>query len=299
MADLISIIVSVYHEPLKILEKSLNSIRNQSYKNIEILVALDDPYNKKAEAFLKKIEKKDKRIRIFINPTNLRLPRTHNKLIKLSKGKYIAHMDADDIAKEDRLEKELEYLKINNLDFVASNVKDIDMKGRILGTGTNYPSTNKNIYKFLKLCDCLPSSSWLVKKSVLIQINGYRNLDVCEDYDLIIRAALIGIKFGLLKEPLIYYRYNPDGVSKRRKTKLILVSYFIKAHFKNGLSFSIEQLEEFLCSSKGIRYFNDLEKLDIALKRKKIIWIIELFFNSKIIRTTLSEKLIRKVSSKK
>ena len=78
--DLISVIIPYYKKKEYIIS-SINSVLNQTYKNLEIIIIYDD-LNKEDLNLLKKIKKKDKRIKIYINKKNLGAGRSRNKGIK-------------------------------------------------------------------------------------------------------------------------------------------------------------------------------------------------------------------------
>lgn len=301
MAELISVLMSVYGESVSHLKLAVDSIREQTYKNIELLIISDNPSNNDVNNYLCSLPSSDSRIKVFFNKQNLRLPKSHNKLLKFANGKYLAHMDADDIAKLDRLEKELRVLKKNDLDFVASNVLDIDLDGNELGTGTNYPVNDKQIKRFLRYGDCLPSSSWLCKKSVFKMLGGYRDIVVCEDYDVLLRGALMGIKFGLIKEPLVFYRYNPKGVSKQKDVLLDVISIYMQQKYIQHEEFSLEQLNAFIHSNKASSMQRELKKFNLLVNTHPKFYIpklLQLMITSKTIHYQIKKKISRKLIRK-
>ena len=75
--DLVSIITP-YYKKKKYIESAINSVLQQTYKNFELIIIYDDE-NKEDLNFLKKIIKKDKRIKIYINKKNLGAGRSRNK----------------------------------------------------------------------------------------------------------------------------------------------------------------------------------------------------------------------------
>lgn len=98
----ISIIIPVYN-PGKFINKCLNSIIHQTFKNIEIL-CIDDGSTDNSLNILKEFQKNDKRIRIF-SQENLGAAASRNLGIENSKGNYILFVDADDWIEEDMCEK--------------------------------------------------------------------------------------------------------------------------------------------------------------------------------------------------
>ena len=130
----VSIIMSVYNEIETEVELSINSILNQTYLNLEIIIVIDNPNN---EALIKKIKKyseKDNRIKCIYNDKNIGLANSLNKGLKISTGDYIARMDADDISYPLRIEKQVEYLEKNkDIFLLGCQAEKIDDKNIKIG----------------------------------------------------------------------------------------------------------------------------------------------------------------------
>ncbi len=106
--NLVSILLSVYNSE-KTIEESLNSLLNQTYKNIEILV-IDDGSKDSSLEICKSYENKNKQIEVYENKNNIGLTKSLNKLLIRSRGELIARQDADDISSPERIEKQVEFL---------------------------------------------------------------------------------------------------------------------------------------------------------------------------------------------
>ena len=104
---MISVIMSTYKEDEELLRESIESILNQTYKDIEFIIILDYPDNEIHQKVICEYASKDKRVHFYINQKNLGLTKSLNRGISLCTGDYIARMDADDISLSDRLEKQL------------------------------------------------------------------------------------------------------------------------------------------------------------------------------------------------
>ena len=102
--NLVSIIIPYYRKK-QYISKSLKSVINQSYKNLEIILIYDDEKRDDLE-FIKQLAIKDKRIRLLVNKYNQGVEKARNLGIKISKGKYIA-LDADDIWLKHKIDKQL------------------------------------------------------------------------------------------------------------------------------------------------------------------------------------------------
>ena len=96
MDDLVSVIVPIYKAEC-FLENSIDSIRRQTYRNLEIIL-VDDGSPDSCPAICDKYEKADRRIRV-IHKKNGGLSSARNAGIDIAKGKYIVLFDDDDILK--------------------------------------------------------------------------------------------------------------------------------------------------------------------------------------------------------
>ena len=131
-SPLVSVIMPVYNGG-KFLASSIDSILNQSYKNLE-LVIIDDGSQDGSKEIIKAFQHTDERIK-FISRHNMGLVCTLNQLIQMADGRFIARMDADDIAHPERIEKQVQYL-LNDLSIalVGTGYHYIDLNDRKIGS---------------------------------------------------------------------------------------------------------------------------------------------------------------------
>ncbi len=276
MTETIAGLLTSYNEPVEYLKESVESMLNQTYALSELVVVIDDPTNQASRAYLRSIN--DQRITILENEKNLGLPMSLNRGLSVIKSNYVARMDSDDVAHLDRLEKQMRCLLDNQLDFVASNVNDMDESGHMLGTRTKYPTTDCKIKKYLKYGDPLPHPSWLVKRSVFDQLGGYHDILACEDYEFIIRAAQVDVKFGLINEPLIDYRINANGITQMNQVRQTIVSDWLQNRYRRKEMIDFADLHQYLESDQARSRSNKLKmkqrnlmSLYYKLRRKLIV----------------------------
>ncbi|WP_019205565.1 glycosyltransferase family 2 protein [Limosilactobacillus ingluviei] len=250
MSDLVSILIPVYNEPIEYIRQAVDSIRYQTYKNLELVIIIDNPDHHEAIEYLTSISNNDARVRVYTNEQNLGLPKTLNKAIDLSHGSLIARMDADDWSTEKRIESQVEYINNFGVDLVASNVVDMDESGNLLGTGTKYPISSRGINNYLKYGDCLPHPTWLGKRRIFENLAGYREIEACEDYDFVVRGAILRYSYGLIVEPLVRYRINMKGISQTKKVKQIAASKIIQKNYRLGCITPIDDLQSVALNSK-------------------------------------------------
>jgi len=223
----------VYKENEHYLKQSIESILDQTFKDFEFIIILDNPDNQRAISLIEKYRKKDGRILFFINQENIGLVSSLNFGIKKAVGRYIARMDADDIAQKDRLKKQLAYLNNNNLKFIGCSMHRISENGELVNKLTNQSYPINCITKILKsVGDCVPHPSWLLEKAIYDQMGGYRKINLCEDYDFLLRAVACGIKVGVCDRALMNYRINSDGISQQNALRQQLTAMYLRKNFR-------------------------------------------------------------------
>ena len=143
----VSVVMSFYKEPLQWMNLALDSILDQTFRDFEIILICDNPDYKEGIAYAQKRAEQDSRVRLIINDTNIGLTKSLNKGIRLAEGKYIARMDADDIAFPQRFEKQVEFLENNpDVSVCASDVHIINAEGEIVRRDKYKRKYNNNWY---------------------------------------------------------------------------------------------------------------------------------------------------------
>ena len=228
MQEKISVIMSVYKESKEELRQSIESIINQSYKNIEFIIIIDNPEEKWREKYIKNIN--DQRIKLIINPKNIGLPKSLNKGIAVATGKYIARMDADDISLYTRLEDQLKFLKDTNCDICGANVTCF-INGKDFKT-IQFPSNPSKVTKLLYIKNCVSHPTYFAKKEVYEKLKGYNNIFSCEDYDFLLRCVQNNIKIGNCPKVLLRYRISPGSISRKNPGRQELIAEYLRKFYK-------------------------------------------------------------------
>ena len=179
MKDLVSVIIPSYNHE-RYIKDSIMSVLKQTYKNLEVFI-MDDCSTDNSQTIIKKL--KDPRLKIFCSKKNKGTVRTINELTNKCHGKYIGIIGSDDIWKEDKIEKQVEYLE-NHLDIGASftSAEIIDEDGNLY---VDDDAFNQNIFKienmkrsermrlFFEKGNHLCHSSSLIRKEVIDEIGLY------------------------------------------------------------------------------------------------------------------------------
>lgn len=225
---LISVLMGIYNIPSKeVLEKSIDSILNQTYSNIEFII-IDDGSTNNTFKWAKEIADKDSRIVLLQNKENIGLTKTLNKCLKYAHGEYIARMDGDDYCDLQRFEKQVKFLKDHpEYDLVGCNLANFDENG-IWGERIVPEIVDKKDFLFTSP---VPHPTLLTYKRCFNLVNGYRETwktNRNEDYDLFMRMFASGIRMYNMQEKLYYYREDKNCYSKR-KYKYRICEMFVRA----------------------------------------------------------------------
>lgn len=248
---MISVIMSVYNEKSIYVEKAIDSILNQTYSDLEIVIVLDSPDNETLLKILKEYTHKDARVKLLINDKNIGLAMSLNRAIEVAHGEYLARMDADDISKPERLERELEYLINNGLDVVSCVADKIDENGNFWGEIKPFNNRPEVIKDLLEIQNVIIHPTVLMRTDIIKSVGGYRNFPSCQDYDLWLRLITTNYKIGIINENLFQFRKHRDSVTATRRYNQILNEKYIREMYhqrlKNGTdSYSEDDLKKFL-----------------------------------------------------
>ncbi|GAB6189648.1 hypothetical protein JCM30566_13890 [Marinitoga arctica] len=214
MSPMISVVMSVYNSE-KYLNQSIESILNQTYSNFEFIIINDNSIDN-SEKIILEYKKQDNRIIYFKTNNNLGLTKNLNYGIKISTGKFIARMDADDIAFPERFEKQIYRFKMNKrLDILGTCAIDIDEYGNEINKRT-VPHNYKEIIKMLPKLDPLIHPTVMMKKRSIEKINYYdEKYKTSQDYNLWFKAIANNLYIENLKDFLLYYRVESKYKKKR------------------------------------------------------------------------------------
>ncbi len=209
---LVTVIMPCYNAE-KYVESSVRSIMSQTYKNIEILVA-DDFSTDTTFEILQKAAKGDPRIIVLKNECNLKIVKTLNKMVKLASGKYIARMDADDIALPTRIEKQVAFLESNpNYAMCGTNAWLINKWGEKIGESC-LPIRFEDNKFFLTFYSTFYHPTVMFRAHILKENQYSEKFPYAEDYELWCRLVFEKeLKITNIKEKLLEYRIFKNQTS--------------------------------------------------------------------------------------
>ncbi len=220
----ISIILPAYNS-MQFIGQTIESLLNQTFTNFELLI-INDGSTDGTELIIRSYT--DNRIRYIKNEVNSGLVYTLNKGIELSRGKYIARMDADDIALPQRLAKQHQWLEQRPLTSVVGTlISFIDLDNHVTGHWKldKQNTTYKAMYHTMPRENCLAHPAVMLRTEVVKKYKYALYQQHIEDYDLWLRMLSDGVVFEKVPEVLLQYRVHPQSITK---TKLQSSNPFFK-----------------------------------------------------------------------
>tara|TARA_B100000795_G_scaffold179192_1_gene135631 strand:+ start:4505 stop:5500 length:996 start_codon:yes stop_codon:yes gene_type:complete len=252
---MISIIMPVYNSA-PFIGEAIDSILNQTYKDIELIIINDGSTDNSASI----IESyNDNRIKLINNDSNKGIVYSLNKSISMSSGQYIARMDSDDIANIDRLESQLKYLNLHNLDICGSSINTFGLMRRII----NYPETTQDV-KFFSIFGSPVAHPTAFGYAQLFKKYPYRNV-TAEDYDLWTRMLMDGVNIGNIQVPLLDYRIHEGQLTEDKtdiiKSSMSISKSYIKEYVQNNTTRGIlESCDCFMGESLDLKEITEAAK---------------------------------------
>jgi len=198
---------------------ALGSILRQSLADIEV-VAVDDGSEDGSTVMLREAAASDRRLRV-IEPGRVGLVEALNIGLTEARSDAVARMDADDFSHPERLLLQLAHLTDNpDLTLVSCLVRKFPRS--IIRPGMrhyeawlNSVVTPDEIHRDLFVESPLPHPSVMFRKGPVMELGGYREMGWPEDYDLWLRMAGEGMRFGKVPRVLLYWRESAGRISRR------------------------------------------------------------------------------------
>ena len=224
MEEQIDVLMATYNTSINYLRLQINSILNQTYKNIKLIIS-DDCYTKKEVLeILKEYEKKDSRIKLYFQDKNLGYTKNFEFLLQKSSANYISFSDHDDIWYSNKLEESIKVLKEKDVDLIYCDAKQIDENGKVLHNSylkyKNLPIINDMCNKEILAVSrhFAIGCSQLFTKKVKELLLPYTENTMAHDWNSVyIASRLKGVY--CIDKPLFEYRIHSNNAFGGRNIK--------------------------------------------------------------------------------
>ena len=223
---LISVVIVTYNSAPYVVE-TLDSIKSQSYQNVELIVSDDASKDDTVAICEKWLENNKKRfvaVRLLSVPTNAGVVKNFNRGLAATRGTWLKLLAGDDCLPKDALSKMVEFIRLNpHCEILHAPV----LKFKVDETDTvvfeehfsDHPKVLNNKVPAFKQFEILTKGCAVNAPAVFIKktiIERYGNFDTeipnCEDWPYWLKITKLGIQFYYINEPLAYYRVREDSI---------------------------------------------------------------------------------------
>ena len=283
---LVSIIVPIYNTE-KYLKECIESLINQTYKNLEIIL-VDDGSTDNSRFICDEYKNKIENIKV-IHQENQGISNARNKGLEVAQGYYISFVDSDDYVEETMIEKLVRSIEENEADMSICNY---------------YPNKENKLKEVLTVDEVMELiidkryfrgyvCNKLYKKELLDKLKFEEDIKMCEDFLFNCKYLLKCSKCSYVSERLYFYRANIQSISNSKfssKYLTILTAYdkikkIYEENYEKSLKYLYIDIFKICCD---IIYRNSLnndkEKLQIEEVYKKREEIFEILKKSKEIK---------------
>lgn len=269
MSEKVSIIINCYNGE-KYLKDCLDSVEDQTYKNYEVIFWDNKSIDDSSKIFLRY---NNNNFKYFLSKEFTNLSEARNLALNNITGDYVAFLDTDDCWNKTKLEKQISFMKRNNLDISFTNYflnDETKNKKELKKYYTKFPENNL-IEKLLK--NYFISISTVIFKVLKIEdIYFNQKYHLIGDYDLLMRNLLNKKTLGL-NDPLANIRFHKENETKK---------YFLKNIFENKIWINLNK-KEFVrfknFKNLKVNYRYNLLKYLIKKKKNKKLFTFFNFLN--------------------
>lgn len=243
MKNLISVIITTYKRDDKYISRAIESVRNQTIENIEIIIVDDNgegtPYQQMVSELLRDFSN-DNRIVYLPNTTNQGAQVSRNNGIEVSKGKFIAFLDDDDEWLPDKLEQQLNVFTSSNdknLGLVYCDyyvVNQLGNKEVIKKIDVPLYEDKRAFVELLRINYIASTSFPLIKKDCFKKVGLFdTNLKASQDYDMWVRIVK-EYSINRVDKPLVkYYKHNDERITSDFRKKELAEKAFLNKHMNH------------------------------------------------------------------
>ena len=222
---LVSVIIPTYNRGRLILD-SINSVLNQTYKNIELIV-VDDCSTDNTEEILKSIN--DSRIKYVKLEKNSGACIARNKGIELSTGEFIAFNDSDDLWLPEKINSQLDFLYENNAEISFCKMECRTPKNKFIHNFPNIDQNKQISYEEILKYNCASTQTIFGKSECFRNVMFDTRMPRLQDWDEVLRLSQ---KYRIFyqNEILVNTFFQKDSISTHPEKAVLAMQKIFKKH---------------------------------------------------------------------
>ncbi|MFU6373810.1 glycosyltransferase family 2 protein [Metapseudomonas otitidis] len=262
-APLISVILPVYNAA-KYLRTAIQSILDQTLSDFELIV-INDGSTDSSGSIIKEFAELDPRVRV-VERENRGLVYSLNQGLELSRGTWIARMDADDVSMPERFQLQVERLIETRSDVCGTWI-------RLFGASANhvvkYAQSHEAVSMELLFTCPFAHPSVMMRADLVKALKYDADWETCEDYELWRRVILSGGRATNLPKAMLMYRQHDVQISSLSSVRQHKLAQRLRAEYSvslaNSLGLDSSILEELIKIREPSTESVDMDKVDLAV----------------------------------
>ena len=248
--DKVSVVLPIYNVE-KYLKKSVQSVQNQTYRNLEIIL-VDDGSKDSSGRICDELSKEDSRIQV-VHKNNGGLASARNSGYEVATGEYVMYIDSDDCVKEDTVKKCVDAIERDKSDVVIFGYEKVSEDGNILEVcswdNKIYSHNEMTEHLYRAICEMSFGYAWnkLYRKSILDKSGVLGDAKVIDREDLIYNMELLKYWNKITYIDYVGYEYL------QRSTSLLHNSNLARL---NGVEYFVERVHDIDVGEAQGKVFN-------------------------------------------
>ena len=228
----VTVVIPAYNA-MRYLAETMETVLNQTYQDFEVLV-VNDGSTDETPNWVNKLSEKEPKVRM-VSQANQGLAGARCTGVTNARGKYVAFVDADDLWKPTKLEKQVNSLENNpqaGICYTWTALADSDGKatGRVIASHAEGNVWQQMTEMNIVCCGSTP----MIRRSCFDDVGLFdRAISPSDDWDMWWRISA-KYEFTVIKEPLILYRQHPNNSSKKCDHMLATSRVLIERNFANA-----------------------------------------------------------------
>jgi glycosyltransferase involved in cell wall biosynthesis len=220
MKPLVSIICLSYNHR-RFIREAVESVLNQSYENIQVIIA-DDASTDNSQDEIHKLKSEHSSIELLLLPKNLGNCKAFNRALKLARGEFIVDFATDDLMTPDRIEKQVAFFERldSTVGVVYTDATYIAEDGKFIRNHFEYLFKKEllthipqgDVYRDVLERYFIPGPTMMIRKEVFLALNGYDESLSYEDFDFWVRSSRI-YRYAFFNERLTHIRKLKSSMS--------------------------------------------------------------------------------------
>lgn len=217
----VSVVIPTYKRDVAFVSRAVNSVLNQTYENIEVVVVDDSPstYEKRSEVaeYMNGVAKADERIVYIMNSKNLGGSLARNVGIDASKGEFITFLDDDDEYKPEKVARQVAFMLERGCDVSFSNMVMYNNAGKVVDVREYHDIPafdNESLLKYHLMHHMTGTPTFMYRAEKLREIGGFEDAKMGQEFYLMLKTIERGLSIGYIDNcDVIVYKHGGEAIS--------------------------------------------------------------------------------------